>query len=327
MSSHAAPPRRVCPRCGVRLQADATPRSGQAKCHACGEVFERANTGDGDKKWHLARNKQRYGPYNLEDLKKFAVDRTLGPDDMLLEVGRTKWIEATTIEGLFSDQCKPADTGAFSFPSQTPSVVAYETPALGLAFARLQSACRWMLRHPLVAASTVVFLVATPIVFLLIQVGSSLQKGPSRERMVSTQDRLDGKEHGRQRSEKDQGSRYQEGQGSENQLGKNKGELPSSLRPVSNPKPDETESERLWVIRSFFGESSIMGFRVGDDGKLYNYTTLFYVKDGTRCVEDLALIGNDRYVRKEFARVTILDGTYRGKSGWAIRKWLHKITD
>jgi multidrug efflux pump subunit AcrA (membrane-fusion protein) len=80
--------------------------------------------------------------------------------------------------------------------------------------------------------------------------------------------------------------------------------------------------ENIFVIRSGFGEAIINDFRVGNDGLLYDLTILFHVKDGTKCREDVALVGNDRFVRDEYARVTILDGKYRGKTGWVIRKWL-----
>ena len=90
-----------------------------------------------------------------------------------------------------------------------------------------------------------------------------------------------------------------------------------SKAPVSRPVDDDVH-----VIRSGFSQAMIQDFRVGNDGLLYDLTTLFYVEDGTTCREDVALVGNDRFVRNTYARVTILDGTYRGKSGWIVRKWL-----
>jgi hypothetical protein len=51
--------------------------------------------------WHLARNRENYGPYSMEQFRQFAAAGYLLPTDMLLQEGAEKWVAASSVSGLF----------------------------------------------------------------------------------------------------------------------------------------------------------------------------------------------------------------------------------
>lgn len=52
-------------------------------------------------KWYVARGKKKCGPYTAIQLKELIACCQLGPTDMTMQVGRTKWVAASSIKGLF----------------------------------------------------------------------------------------------------------------------------------------------------------------------------------------------------------------------------------
>jgi hypothetical protein len=50
--------------------------------------------------WYLARSGQQYGPYSLEQLRQFAAEGRLMPNDMIAGVGEQQWRPAETTPGL-----------------------------------------------------------------------------------------------------------------------------------------------------------------------------------------------------------------------------------
>lgn len=52
-------------------------------------------------KWYIARNKTRHGPMTWKQLQDLAATGKLHPKDMLLQEGSKKWLEPSTISGLF----------------------------------------------------------------------------------------------------------------------------------------------------------------------------------------------------------------------------------
>ena len=54
------------------------------------------------RRWWLAKNKQRLGPFTAEQLRQMAASGHLQFADMLLEEGQQKWRPAGEIERLFA---------------------------------------------------------------------------------------------------------------------------------------------------------------------------------------------------------------------------------
>ena len=67
----------ICPECGRVLAAPPAPlRPPQAEG------------------WYYARDRQKYGPIPLVELRRLAERGQLRPSDMVLQAGSSKWIEA-----------------------------------------------------------------------------------------------------------------------------------------------------------------------------------------------------------------------------------------
>ena len=48
-------------------------------------------------RWYLARNRQKYRPYSLQELRQFTASGSLVTSDTLLQEGATAWIDAESI--------------------------------------------------------------------------------------------------------------------------------------------------------------------------------------------------------------------------------------
>jgi hypothetical protein len=54
-----------------------------------------------DDQWHVARGKQKFGPYTFAQLRQIAAEGRIVPTDMVLKVGTQKWMPASAFTGLF----------------------------------------------------------------------------------------------------------------------------------------------------------------------------------------------------------------------------------
>ncbi len=61
--------------------------------------------------WYLARNKQKAGPYSMEQLRQFVASRSILAADMLLLEGAPKWVAAGSLPELFGKSAIPEGTG------------------------------------------------------------------------------------------------------------------------------------------------------------------------------------------------------------------------
>jgi hypothetical protein len=52
-------------------------------------------------RWYIARNKEKVGPFSGSDIKQLATHGLLQPGEFLWAEGSSKWVEATSIPGLF----------------------------------------------------------------------------------------------------------------------------------------------------------------------------------------------------------------------------------
>src|ERR1700693_929119 len=55
------------------------------------------------RQWYYARNKGRMGPVSSSELKQLADEGQLQPTDMVLLHGRSTWVPANTVKGLFPE--------------------------------------------------------------------------------------------------------------------------------------------------------------------------------------------------------------------------------
>src|SRR5262245_23381772 len=53
--------------------------------------------------WYFIRNKEKYGPYSMDQLRQFAASGRLLPTDMLLREGAQQGLEASSLPDLFRD--------------------------------------------------------------------------------------------------------------------------------------------------------------------------------------------------------------------------------
>jgi hypothetical protein len=51
--------------------------------------------------WYIARNKQRFGPFNSKQLQQLALLGLVKPTEFILPEGGNKWVVAAAIDGLF----------------------------------------------------------------------------------------------------------------------------------------------------------------------------------------------------------------------------------
>jgi hypothetical protein len=76
--------------------------------------------------WYVARDRQKVGPYSMEQIKALVGQGQLAPTDMLLKEGVQKWVPASTVDGLFVAQVVPPPLPAVSSEVEkgsTPFVV------------------------------------------------------------------------------------------------------------------------------------------------------------------------------------------------------------
>lgn len=52
--------------------------------------------------WYFARNGKQYGPHSAEEVRQFATDRKIRPEDLVWREGMTDWMPASSIRGLFA---------------------------------------------------------------------------------------------------------------------------------------------------------------------------------------------------------------------------------
>jgi hypothetical protein len=75
--------------------------------------------------WYVARDRQRVGPYSMEQLRALVGQGQLAPTAMLLKEGEAKWVPASTVDGLFVAQvvplpvAVPAESNVASVPTRT----------------------------------------------------------------------------------------------------------------------------------------------------------------------------------------------------------------
>jgi hypothetical protein len=77
-----------------------------------------------DQQWFFTKNKQKVGPISLTELRQKAVAGEILPADMVLAVGAAKWVQASSVDGLF-----PAPAPTFG-PASTPTSTSTPTPAV-----------------------------------------------------------------------------------------------------------------------------------------------------------------------------------------------------
>ncbi len=60
--------------------------------------------------WYLARDDQQFGPYTLEQMKEFAREGRLLPQDLVWNEGLSEWVAASKIPELFGETKRTAPT-------------------------------------------------------------------------------------------------------------------------------------------------------------------------------------------------------------------------
>jgi hypothetical protein len=71
-------------------------------------------------RWFLARNRQKFGPYSMDQLRQFAATGLLLPTDMLLQEGAQQWVAANTLSGRFGTAGLAAQAVCPPLPSPEP---------------------------------------------------------------------------------------------------------------------------------------------------------------------------------------------------------------
>ena len=77
--------------------------------------------------WYYAKGKQKVGPVDATELKRLAATSILMPEDLVWKQGQPKWLQASSVKGLFPDTSSRA-TGTAA-PTPTPTV-AVALPAI-----------------------------------------------------------------------------------------------------------------------------------------------------------------------------------------------------
>jgi hypothetical protein len=93
-------------------------------------------------RWFLARNRQKCGPYAMDQLRQFAATGQLLPADMLLQEGAAKWVAAASLSGLFGTAGVATQALSPPLPSPEPlprPSVGQKSPAT-LSFPRVPAA-------------------------------------------------------------------------------------------------------------------------------------------------------------------------------------------
>jgi hypothetical protein len=73
--------------------------------------------------WYFAHNRQKQGPYSLEQLREFAASGGLRPTDMVLEEGTRQWMAASSLSGLFQDAITAEPPAPLPVPPAEPPPV------------------------------------------------------------------------------------------------------------------------------------------------------------------------------------------------------------
>jgi hypothetical protein len=77
-------------------------------------------------RYYLAVNGKKQGPYPTAQLREFAHRGTLGPHDMVLKEGWTRWVGAGSVDGLFGNESNgPTDDPVECKISVNPPVTAF----------------------------------------------------------------------------------------------------------------------------------------------------------------------------------------------------------
>lgn len=97
--------------------------------------------------WYVRQDDKQYGPISDALLKQWALEGTITPLTQVLKEGRTQWVEASRIRGLFPERLAPAEIPmpepAASQPSPPPlrsrggkqqPTIKYEDDTLNLVF-------------------------------------------------------------------------------------------------------------------------------------------------------------------------------------------------
>ena len=78
--------------------------------------------------YHVSRNGQTYGPYTLEDLRRYVASGNILPSDLAKSDDMTEWAPVGQILGI-----APAAPAAYQQPAQQPAPPGYGAPAPGMA--------------------------------------------------------------------------------------------------------------------------------------------------------------------------------------------------
>jgi eukaryotic-like serine/threonine-protein kinase len=87
-----------CPRCRAVVPLDAQGKPPR-QCPACASLLAPA-----EPQWFYAQNRQKNGPVAWSQLKQLAAAGRLRPGDMLLAGSGGKWMQASSVQGLFAPQ-------------------------------------------------------------------------------------------------------------------------------------------------------------------------------------------------------------------------------
>jgi hypothetical protein len=70
--------------------------------------------------WYLARDRQRTGPYSLDQLRHMAASGELAPEDMVWQEGAGQWVPADSVRGLFAAAGSAPRPGATAITDAAP---------------------------------------------------------------------------------------------------------------------------------------------------------------------------------------------------------------
>src|SRR5262245_35143224 len=91
-----SPPRVACPHCKAVFGWDAA-GGRQAPCPACGGLLRLPVPPSVEPLWYYAQARRKVGPVPLTELRQLAADGRLGPADMVLRQGSSKWVAAADV--------------------------------------------------------------------------------------------------------------------------------------------------------------------------------------------------------------------------------------
>lgn len=108
---------RSCPSCSAPIAVVAMMPGRQFHCPECGLIQSASQGGSDLPSWYYARGKQKIGPVTLAELQQLVAGGQLGPADMVLRVGASKWGPASAVPGVFGDPGDPAASATEPVPS------------------------------------------------------------------------------------------------------------------------------------------------------------------------------------------------------------------